>query len=55
MDYIIIENVVDASAAHRIRVIVDENNTIFLKFDHYPSQEEVNTTVEYCLNYYDNF
>jgi hypothetical protein len=30
-------------------VVIDENSTQFFKFDHYPTQEEVNELVESYL------
>lgn len=47
MNYEITEIITDISGKFRARVIIDENTreTMFFKFDHYPSQEEVNEVV----------
>lgn len=45
MDHTIIE-VIDNGNNYMVRVVLDENNTIFLNFDHIPSQEEVNNLIE---------
>lgn len=50
MDYKITEVFLDLADKYRVRVAVDENSTQFFKFDHYPTQEEVNTIVENYLN-----
>lgn len=50
MNYEIVEAIVDAAGKYRVRVIIDENTTQFFKFDHIPSQEEVNEAVENYLN-----
>ena len=49
MNYEINEIIIDPAGKYRARVIIDENSSIFLKFDHYPSQEEVNIVVENYL------
>lgn len=49
MDYKIIEVFLDPADKYRVRVAVDENSTQFFKFDHYPTQEEVNEVVENYL------
>lgn len=49
MDYEISEIITDPADKYRARVIIDENSSIFLKFDHAPSQEEVNEVVENYL------
>lgn len=54
MNYEISEIVVDLADRYRVRVIIDEYSTIFFKFDHVPSQEEVNEVVENYLNYYNH-
>lgn len=46
MDHTIIEVIDNTNNNYMIRVVLDENNTIFLNFDHIPSQEEVNSVVE---------
>lgn len=51
MDYKIIELFLDPADKYRVRVIIDENSTQFFKFDHYPTQEEVNEVVG---NYLEN-
>lgn len=51
MDYKIIEFFTDPANKYRVRVMIDENTAQFFKFDHYPTQEEVNMVVEnYLLN-----
>jgi|694.fasta_scaffold00807_39 hypothetical protein len=51
MNYEIVEVITDISGKFRARVIIDENTreTMFFKFDHHPSQEEVNSVVEAFL------
>jgi hypothetical protein len=49
MNYEICETIVDPAGKHRVRVIIDEYSTQFFKFDHAPSQEEVNSVVESYL------
>ena len=34
---------------YRTRVIISDTETIFLSFDHFPTQEEVNVSVELDL------
>lgn len=52
MNYEIVEVITDISGKFRARVIIDENTreTMFFKFDHYPTQEEVNGVVEEFLS-----
>jgi hypothetical protein len=50
MNYKITEVFLDAANKYRVRVVVDENSTQFFKFDHYPTQEEVNEVVENYLS-----
>jgi len=51
MNYTITEVFLDEADKYRVRVIIDESSTQFFKFDHYPTQEEVNELVEsYLLN-----
>jgi len=45
MDYKITEVFLDEANKYITRVVVDENSTQFFKFDHYPTQEEVNELV----------
>jgi hypothetical protein len=45
MNYIISELFLDPANKYRVRVIIDENRSEFFKFDHYPTQEEVNEAV----------
>jgi len=45
MDYKITEVFLDEANKYRTRVVIDENSTQFFKFDHYPTQEEVNEVV----------
>lgn len=49
MNYEISEIIVDPAGKHRVRVIIDEYSSEFFKFDHSPSQEEVNSVVENYL------
>lgn len=50
--YTITELFLDESNKYRIRVIVDENTreTMFFKFDHYPTQQEVDIVVDQYKN-----
>jgi hypothetical protein len=51
MNYKITEVFLDEADKYRVRVVIDENSTQFFKFDHYPTQEEVNEIVSsYLLN-----
>jgi hypothetical protein len=49
MEYKIIEVFLDPADKYRVRVAVDENSTQFFKFDHYPTQTEVNELVSNYL------
>lgn len=49
MNYKITEVFLDEADKYRARVVIDENSSQFFKFDHYPTQEEVNTIVEAYL------
>ena len=49
MNYIITEVFLDPADKYRVRVKVDENITQFFKFNHYPTQEEVNEIVSNYL------
>jgi hypothetical protein len=49
MDYKITEVFLDEANKYRTRVVIDENSTQFFKFDHYPTQEEVNELVSNYL------
>lgn len=49
MDYTIIEIINNTNNNYMVRVVLDENNTVFLNFDHIPSQEEVNSEIERYL------
>jgi hypothetical protein len=49
MNYEIIEIFPESSDRYRLRIKIDENSTQFFKFDHYPTQEEVNELVESYL------
>lgn len=49
MNYTITEVFLDEANKYRVRVVVDENSTQFFKFDHYPTQEEVNLIVSNYL------
>lgn len=50
MNYKITEIFLDPADKYRVRVMIDENTTQFFKFDHYPTQEEVNIIVISYLN-----
>lgn len=50
MNYKITEVFLDMSNMYRVRVILDENSSQFFQFDHYPTQEEVNSVVENYLS-----
>ena len=54
MNYIISELFLDPANKYRVRVIIDENRTEFFKFDHYPTQEEVNEAVIVYINSVNN-
>lgn len=48
MNYVITEVFLDPADKYRVRVKINENETQFFKFDHYPTQEEVNKiTINY--------
>lgn len=49
MNYTITEVFLDPANKYRVRVALDEHNTQFFKFDHYPTQEEVNLIVSNYL------
>jgi hypothetical protein len=49
MNYQITELFLDPANKYRVRVLINEHSTQFFKFDHYPTQEEVNTIVENYL------
>jgi hypothetical protein len=49
MNYKITEVFLDEANKYRTRVVIDENSTQFFKFDHYPTQEEVNQLVSNYL------
>ena len=49
MNYIITESCLDMGNQYRTRVIISDTETIFLSFDHFPTQEEVNVSVELDL------
>jgi hypothetical protein len=48
----IIEITPDLANKFRVRVVVDEYSTQFFKFDHYPTQEEVDEAVENFLQFH---
>lgn len=54
MNYEIIETFPEPSDRYRLRIKIDENSTKFFKFDHYPTQEEVNNIVEQHLKSINN-
>lgn len=49
MNYTIIDIYLDPANKYRARVAIDENSTQFFKFDHYPTQEEVDSVVSQYL------
>ncbi len=49
MNYKITEVFLDEANKYRVRVVIDENSTQFFKFDHYPTQQEVNELVSSYL------
>ncbi len=49
MNYQITELFLDPANKYRVRVVINENSTQFFKFDHYPTQEEVNEIVSNYL------
>lgn len=49
MNYKITEVFLDPADKYRVRVVIDENSSQFFKFDHYPTQEEVNSVAENYL------
>jgi hypothetical protein len=49
MNYEIIEILPESSDRYRLRIKIDENSTQFFKFDHYPTQTEVNELVSSYL------
>ena len=50
MYYIIREITLDIANKYRVRVSIDEDSAVFFKFDHYPTQDEINIMVEDYLN-----
>ena len=54
MNYKITEVFLDEADKYRARVVIDENSSQFFKFDHYPTQEEVNAVVEAYLSSLNN-
>jgi len=54
MNYTITEVFLDPANKYRVRVKIDENSTQFFKFDHYPTQEEVNMVVSSYLENIDS-
>lgn len=50
MNYKITEVLLNQADKYIVRVVVDENNSTFLKFDHYPTQEEVDREVQNFIN-----
>jgi hypothetical protein len=49
MNYTITEVFLDPANKYRVRVAINENSTEFFKFDHYPTQEEVNVVADNYL------
>lgn len=49
MNYEISEIIIDLAGKYRVRVIIDENTSMFFKFNYSPSQEEINSVVENYL------
>lgn len=56
MDYEIVEIIIDNGEKYRARVVINNETreTMFFKFDHSPSQEEVNSTVIAYLDQINN-
>ena len=52
--YKITEVFLDPANQYRVRVIIDENSSQFFKFDHYPTQEEVDIVVDNYLQSLNN-
>lgn len=50
MNYKITEVLLNSADKYMVRVIIDENNSTFLKFDHYPTQEEVDSAAQDFIN-----
>lgn len=51
MNYKIIEVFLDPADKYRARVQINDIETQFFKFDHYPTQDEVNILVDdYLIN-----
>lgn len=50
MNYTIVETIIDPAGKYRLRILIDENTTQFFKFDHLPSQEEINNFVTNYLH-----
>jgi hypothetical protein len=48
INYTISDVFLDESGKYRVRVIISEYETMFFKFDHYPTQDEVN---DITINY----
>lgn len=54
MNYIITEVFLDPANKYRVRVAINESSTEFFKFDHYPTQEEVDEVVSSYLSNINN-
>lgn len=50
MNYKITEVILDMADKYRVRVVIDENSSAFFKFDHYPTQDEINEVVTNYIN-----
>lgn len=46
MNYKITEVYLDMADKYIVRIIINENNSTFLKFDHYPTQDEINLVAD---------
>lgn len=49
MNYTITEVFLDPANKYRVRAVISDNSTQFFKFDHYPTQEEVDEVVSNYL------
>lgn len=50
MNYKITEVYLDMAEKYIVRAIIDENNSTFFQFDHYPTQEEVDVAAQNFVN-----
>lgn len=54
MNYTIIDISEDMANKFRVRVDYDENDTLYLKFDHYPTQIEIEDFLNRYFESFDN-